>query len=89
MKPEPTPEPVVNVTNVISHAPSSVNWLEAQMAALFGRQISMATSVPVVQQIVAPVVKQTPVNLSHSICSNELTTALNEVWIKQNNEMVC
>ncbi|EGT43270.1 hypothetical protein CAEBREN_16654 [Caenorhabditis brenneri] len=88
IKPEPTPEPVVNVTNVISHAPSSVNWLEAQMAALFGRQISMATSVPVVQQVVAPVVKQTPINLSHSICLNELTTALNEVWIKQNNEML-
>ncbi|CAL2048582.1 unnamed protein product [Caenorhabditis brenneri] len=88
MKPEPTPEPVMNVTNVVTHAPSSVNWLEAQMAALFGRQISMATSVPVVQQIVAPVVKQTPINLSHSICLNELTTALNEVWIKHNNEML-
>ncbi|CAL2048580.1 unnamed protein product, partial [Caenorhabditis brenneri] len=88
IKPEPTPEPVVNVTNVVTHAPSSVNWLEAQMAALFGRQISMATSVSVVQQVVAPVVKQTPVNLSHSICLDELTTALNEVWIKQNDEML-
>ncbi|EGT41812.1 hypothetical protein CAEBREN_10838 [Caenorhabditis brenneri] len=65
----------MNRKNVDNSSPGSTRWLESKMTKLFGRQERKSVSMG-------------REDLSHSVCPNKLTTALDDVRSKSYNEML-